>query len=127
MLLWHRPIHSCLMDSCFWKSYDKFVVKLNLKCVISDQGWPRLRMGADGQLPPPHGIFQIMPYIRSKKITSVTIKTNLNRPPPPIQVKIPADISWHNARNRCAVTLVYFFSRMIYCPLKVQKPLIPTN
>ena len=38
VLLWPRPIYSCIMDCCFWKSYGKFVVKLNIKCIISDQG-----------------------------------------------------------------------------------------
>ena len=35
------------MDSCFRKSCGKFVVKLNLKCVITDRGCG-LRMGLMG-------------------------------------------------------------------------------
>ena len=86
------------MDSCFWKSCGKFVVKLNLKCVISDRGCG-LRMGLIAATPPPHGIFKSC-LILSKKITWVKIKTNLNRPR---RVKIPADISWHNARIRSSL------------------------
>ena len=67
------------MDSCFWKSCGKFVVKLNLKCVISDRGCG-LRMGLMGSYTPPPWILKSC-LILSKKFTWVKIKTNPNRPP----------------------------------------------